>query len=146
MAVKTALKEDVAMRQSYLEAIESASRILAEAFMQDLQALLKDGLLLDRKVHEVVCEVGQAVLRQVYEAVASYLVGQVKEASWEVERCPTVGFKTLFRVVEVSSPYLWKPGEDRGFRPMKEVMGVRGGGMSVAVERALVDFGESKVF
>jgi hypothetical protein len=74
------------------------------------------------------------------------LVAQYQEVGWWIERHPRVSFKPLFGVVEVKSPYLWKPGEGKGLRPMKEVMGVAGGGRSVGVERALVDFGSEKAF
>lgn len=133
------------MKQNYLGAIESASQILAEAFIKDLEAVLGYGPRLDREVSHVVREVGRGVLEQVYGAVASHLVAQYQEGR-AIERHPRVSFKTLFGPVKVSSPYLWKQGEGHGVRPMKEEMGVEGGRLSFAVERALADFGSEKSF
>ena len=134
------------MNPKYLEAVETASKILADAIVSDMEEALTHGAGLDRTVQHLTRALGQNVLTQVYAGISSYLTQQQQREGWQIEHHPTVVFKTLFGPVEVDSPYLQKPEQAGGIRPMRQVMGVEGNRYSEAVERALVDFGSEKSF
>ena len=46
-------------------------------------------------------------------------------------------FKTILGEVEIQSPYLWKAGAGKGFRPMKEELGIFGNGCSNKLKNPL---------
>ena len=49
-------------------------------------------------------------------------------------------------MVDVNSPYLWDKQEGRGIRPVVEKLGIKPGARSIAVKRALTDFGAEESF
>lgn len=53
---------------------------------------------------------------------------------------------SLFGAVEIQSPYLWGKNRGRGVRPVKEQLGIEPGQRSIAVQRALADFGAEESF
>jgi hypothetical protein len=122
------------MNPKYLEAVETASKILADAIVSDMEEALTHGAGLDRTVQHLTRALGQNVLTQVYAGISSYLTQQQQREGWQIEHHPTVVFKTLFGPVEVDSPYLQKPEQAGGIRPMRQVMGVEGNRYSEAVE------------
>ena len=134
------------MNLKYLEAIETASTLLAEAIVNDMEEALSYGAGLDRSVQDLTHAIGQDTLTLVYASISSHLTEQRQQEGWQIEHHSTVIFKTLFGPVVVDSPYLQKSGEAGGVRPMRQVMGVEGNRYSEAVERALVDFGSEKSF
>ena len=134
------------MNPKYLEAIELASQIIADAMTGDMEEALRYGAGLDRTVQTLTHAIGQDALTLIYATIARHLTHQQQQEGWQIEHHPTVIFKTLFGPVAVDSPYLQKPGESGGLRPMRQVMGVEGNRYSEAVERALVDFGSEKSF
>jgi hypothetical protein len=134
------------MNLKYLEAIETASTLLAEAIVSDMEEALSYGAGLDRSVQDLTHAIGQDTLTLVYASISSHLTEQRQQEGWQIEHHSTVIFKTLFGPVAVDSPYLQKPGAAGGVRPMRQVMGVEGNRYSEAVERALVDFGSEKSF
>jgi len=52
----------------------------------------------------------------------------------------------VFGVVEILSPYLWNKTIGGGARPVKEQLGIEHGDRSVAVQRAMCDFGAEESF
>ncbi len=134
------------MNLKYLETIETASTLLAEAIVSDMEEALSYGAGLDRSVEDLTHAIGQDTLTLVYARISSHLTEQRQQEGWQIEHHSTVIFKTLFGPVVVDSPYLQKSGEAGGVRPMRQVMGVEGNRYSEAVERALVDFGSEKSF
>ena len=133
------------MKGQYASAIEKTSEVLIEWLMKDTDALIGEGRGLDRGVCNVLREVGRRVMAGVYEQLGNTLVGRLREPGYTVQRRSTVEFKTIFGMVEVESPYLWNR-DGRSDRPLLDVFGVQGGGMSDAVDRALVDFGSERSF
>jgi hypothetical protein len=111
-----------------------------------MEAVLQAGPRLDKVVQDLLRQVGQRTLQMVYAAVETQLVAQAQAAGGYVERRPTVVFKTVFGPIEICSPYLRTADSSRGWRPLKEAMGVVGNRWSEAVERALVDFGSERSF
>ncbi len=133
------------MNDKYAEVIEAVTNLLSQELLKDQEGVLGCGDLLDKFVLELLRTVGVQTLGVLYAAMDSYLVKDCQNQGWQIESHKVVKFCTLFGWVDTPSAYLWKPGAGYGMRPLKERMGVEGRKYSVAVERALVDFGESKI-
>jgi hypothetical protein len=138
--------EDVAMEPRYRDAIDNASTDLSQALLEDIPALLEQGLRIDAVVREVLRAVGLALLSILYQALCAYLVEQITDRGLTVQSRPVVRFKTLFGEVEVESPYLRSSQSGESARPMKDILGVEGEQYSESVQRALVDFGIEKSY
>ena len=54
-------------------------------------------------------------------------------------RNPTISYNVVFGSIELDSPYLWR--KDSWSKPLVDTMGITHRGRSMAVERALSDFG-----
>ncbi len=63
-----------------------------------------------------------------------------------IHRRDQVKYSVIFGVIEVNSPYLWHKEEGWGVRPVKEKLGIKPGVRSIAVKRALTDFGAEESF
>jgi hypothetical protein len=61
--------ESVAMNLKYLEAIKTASTLLAEAILSDMEEALSYGAGLDRSVQELTHAIGQDTLTLVYSRI-----------------------------------------------------------------------------
>lgn len=61
-----------------------------------------------------------------------------------IQKSPVICFNTLFGPIQLTSPYLWRPGE--GSTPLLESLRLRHHGRSEAVNRALGDFGSEESF
>jgi len=114
--------------------------------LEDIPALLEQGLGLDALVREVLRTVGLALLSALYQGLCAYLVEQATARGLTVQSRPIVRFKTLFGEVEVESPYFRSSQSGESARPMKELLGVEGEQYSETVQRALVDFGIEKSY
>jgi len=57
-----------------------------------------------------------------------------------------VKYSVIFGTVEVYSPYLWHKKQGWGVRPVQEKLGIEHGEHSLAVKRALTDFGSEESF
>lgn len=52
----------------------------------------------------------------------------------------------IFGILEVNSLYLWHRQQGWGIRPVVEKLGIKPGDRSIAVKRALADFGAEESF
>lgn len=71
---------------------------------------------------------------------------KAKATGLSIHRAKRIKYLSLFGVVEMLSPYLWNKSTGRGMRPVKEQLGIEHGDRSVAVQRALADFGAEESF
>jgi Uncharacterised protein family (UPF0236) len=134
------------MDPRYRDAIDNASANLSQALLEDISALLAQGLRLDALVRDILRAVGLGLLSALYQGLCAHLVEQATARGLTVQSRPRVRFKTLFGEVEMESPYLRSSQSGESSRPMKDVLGVEGDQYSEAVQRALVDFGSEKSF
>jgi hypothetical protein len=137
---------EIAMTERYQAAIQLASQIVADVFMNDLDGTLERGARLDKAMQDVIRELGRQALTRVYNAVDATLIQRYQGPGWKIKAHPTISFTTIFGEVQVRSAYLWHNEYAPGIRPLKECMGVEGNHSSEAVQRALVDFGSEKSF
>jgi hypothetical protein len=114
------------MEPRYREAIHHASTELCQALMQDVPALLQQGLRLDALVRDVLRAVALALLSALYQGLCRYRVEQAAARGLTVQTRPIVHFKTLYGEVKVESPYLRSSQSGESSRPMKDILGVEG--------------------
>ena len=134
------------MAPRYRDAIDNASAQLSQALLENIPALLAQGLRLDALVRDLLRSVGLALLSALYQGLCAYLVQPATARALTVQSRPIVRFKTLFGEVEMESPYVRSAQSGESARPLKDVLGVEGEQYSEAVQRALVDFGSEKSF
>jgi hypothetical protein len=133
------------MGAEYKELIQEASRLVCERLMRTPASLQAEGRGLDGFVLRLLREVGREVMAALFAALGSALVAERRRPGLRPRRSPEVEFHTVFGPVRVDSPYLWSR-DGQSSRPLREVFGVEGGGMSDTVDRALTDFGAEKSF
>jgi hypothetical protein len=61
-----------------------------------------------------------------------------------IHKNPTIEFNVIFGKIEIKSPYLYLQGE--GCKPLRDAMNITHNGRSLAVDRALTDFGSEESF
>jgi hypothetical protein len=134
------------MQESYSDAITVASAVLSRAIVSG-DDWLPDGL---REVDGLIRELLRAIGRLVFATVADTSVQQVVEDTKTHGLTPfrrsTVRFSCLFGPIDVESPYLYDHRSRRSSRPVQDVLGIRHGGCSPTLERALSDFGAEDSF
>ena len=64
------------MEQRYRDAINDASAHLSQALLDDIPALLEQGLRLDAMVRDLLRAIGLALLTAVYQGLCAHLVQQ----------------------------------------------------------------------
>ena len=134
------------MEPRYRDAIHNASAELSHALLEDIPALLAQGLRLDALVRDLLRAVGLALLSALYQGLCAHLVQQAMDRGLSVQSRPRVRFKTLFGEVEMESPSLRRAPSGEAARPMQDVLGGEGEQYREAVQRALVDFGSEQSF
>ncbi len=129
------------------------SDILFEMSYTLCQALLEQEPDLAQKVHEVDGKVNK-ILRRLELFVVSLVLAELsnqvtlkaKATGLTIHRAKRIKYSSLFGIVEMLSPYLWDKNTKRGARPVKEQLGIEHGDHSIAVQRALADFGAEESF
>ncbi len=77
---------------------------------------------------------------------AQKMTNSSKKKGVVVHRREKVKYSVIFGIVEVNSPYLWHKQQGWGIRPVVEKLGIKPGDRSIAVKRALADFGAEESF
>ena len=117
---------------------------------------------IDAIVREVLRDVGRGTAEQLFADAARRAVAsakaQARAQGWalHVERSPSITFTSIFGLITVVSPYL-RPSDATaavpqdvpflvdeppcGVRPVNDALRVRGGGLTIPLQRALADFG-----
>jgi hypothetical protein len=114
------------MDPRYRHAIHNASAELSQALLEDIPALVAQGLRRDALVRDLLRSVGLALLSALYEGVCAYLRQQATARGLTVQRRPIVRFKTLCGEVEMESPSLRNAQSGESARPMQDTLGVEG--------------------
>jgi len=78
--------------------------------------------------------------------LAQQVTQEAKKPGLVVHRRSAVKYSVIFGTVEVYSPYLWHKKQGWGVRPVQEKLGIEHGEHSLAVKRALTDFGSEESF
>ena len=134
------------MDQPYAAVIREVTTILHEAVFSVETERLSRPLELDGVLRDVLRRIGLSVMQSVLESLSVEVVEQAKarDEALVVQHRRAIRVETVFGRMQVPSPYLW--GAGLGARPVQEELGLRHGQRSVAVERALTDFGAEESF
>ncbi len=133
------------MTSSYTSLADTVGHMIA-APMLEHEASWEGSESPDRRVFWVLMAAGLVAVREVLAGLGARYEAELRGLGFFGERRETVTFRTLFGWTEVVSAYLRKDGETEGARPRRDRLGIEGGGMSLAVERALTDFGVDQSF
>lgn len=134
------------MDEQYAAVIQQVTPILHEAVFSVEASRLGSPLEIDGVMREVLRHLGLSVMESVLEALSVEVTEQAlaRDETLTVQRRPMIRVATVFGDAQVPSPYLWSAGLSA--RPVQEELGLRHGQRSVAVERALSDFGAEESF
>ena len=134
------------MHGDYTQQIEQTTTLFAEALLAGEPELRQRGLDLDQDVLTLMRQVGRGIVQQVLDGLAKGVVAEAAAVDPELvaQRRTEITVEAVFGPVAVESPHLWAPG--RSARPVKTVLGLRHGQRSMAVQRALSDFGAEESF
>lgn len=119
--------------------INEMSEQLAEAFFNKEHNLAKRAQTLDKDIGDILQTLGQRATKNVLERTRDEIVGEKKSEGLTIHRNPTIEYNVLFGKIELESPYLWLKGESS--KPLVDEMNITHQGRSLAVNRALTDFG-----
>lgn len=134
------------MNQDYTDIIQRLSQLLDQA-IAEREVNLSDGIKqLDGELAKLLRLVGLQVMSMLLNSLAQTVTREAKKTGFVIHRRLKATYSVIFGIVEVSSPYLWNKREHRGSRPVKEKLLIEHGERSIAVKRALTDFGAEESF
>jgi hypothetical protein len=134
------------MNQDYTDIIQQVSQVLLQAIKEREFNLVQNVDELDGELAKLLRLIGLQVMSMLLNSLAQQVIQETKKPGLVVHRCPQVKYSVIFGVLEVSSPYLWHKKQGWGTRPVKEKLGIEHGEQSLAVKRALTDFGCEESF
>lgn len=134
------------MEEAYTGPIDEASQVLANAVLNNEDALVARASALDSTVLDLMRQVGKRALQLVLAHLAEQLEEEARARGLTVERRADVSVRTVLGVVTVTSPYLRNRETGETARPVRREMELTGGMKTTALERALTDFGAEESF
>ena len=100
----------------------------------------------DIELLKLLRAVALVVLSRWFAAENQRLCAEAKARGFVVERHPKIRFLTLFGHVSTNSSYFRRTSDGQGFRPLNAHYEVQGSRSTIAVQRALTDFGMERSF
>jgi hypothetical protein len=137
---------NIAMKIGYSDIIFEMSQKLSQALLEREPDLVQKVHELDSEVNKIVRRVGFFVVSLVLAELSSQVTKKAKAKGLAIHRAKRLKYSSVFGVVEILSPYLWNKTTGEGVRPVKEQLGIQHGDRSVAVQRAMCDFGAEESF
>lgn len=134
------------MKEDYTDIIQQVSQVVFEAIKdreENQPAQVKD---LDGELAKLLRLVGREVMSMCLNETAEIVTNESKKKGIVVHRREKIKYSVIFGVIEVNSPYLWHKQQHLGIRPVVEKLGIQTGDRSMAVKRALTDFGSEESF
>jgi hypothetical protein len=135
-----------AMNIGYSDIIFEMSQKLCQALLEREPHLTQKVQQLDGEVNKILRRLGFLVVSLVLAELSSQVTEEAKATGLTTHRAKRIKYSSVFGVVEMLSPYLWNKNTGRGARPVKEQLGIEHGDRSVAVQRAMSDFGAEESF
>ncbi len=129
------------MTESYAKTVAAASAIAQDFIMTTLDDSADGVRDVDQVLQGLLRRVGLDACANITGRVAKEVSEKAKVPGMGIQRRPTVTYGCVFGSFTVDSPYLYDRRTGQSFRPVQEVLGIRNGGRSTALERALTDFG-----
>lgn len=137
---------DTAMKPGYTDIIFEMSNTLCQAVMEREPDLAQRIHELDGEVNKILRRLGFFVVSLVLGELSNKVTLEAKKKGSTIHRAKRIKYSSLFGVVEILSPYLWNRNANSGVRPVKKQLGIEHGARSIAVERAMSDFGAEESF
>ncbi len=134
------------MKENYTDIIRQVSQVVFEAIKdreENLPTQVKD---LDGELAKLLRLVGLQVMSLCLNEAAEKVTNESKKKGIMVHRQEKIKYSVIFGIVSVKSPYLWHKQQHQGIRPVVEKLGIQTGDRSMAVKRALTDFGSEESF
>ena len=129
------------MNQDYTDIIQQVSQVLLQAIKEREFNLAQNLEKLDSELAKLLRLIGLKVISMLLNELAQRVTQEAKKPGLIVHRRSAVKYSVIFGTIKVYSPYLWHKKEGWGVRPVKEKLGIEHGKHSLAVKRALADFG-----
>ena len=134
------------MKTGYTDIVVEMSQKLCQALLKQEPNLAQKVHELDGEVNKILRRVGFFVVSLVLAELSTQVTKEARATGLTIHRASRIKYSSLFGVVEMLSPYLWNKNTRRGARPVKEQLGIEHGDRSVAVQRAMCDFGAEESF
>jgi len=134
------------MKTGYTDIVVEMSQKLCQALLKQEPDLAQKVHELDGEVNKILRRVGFFVVSLVLAELSTQVTKEARATGLTIHRASRIKYSSLFGVVEMLSPYLWNKNTGRGARPVKEQLGIEHGDRSVAVQRAMCDFGAEESF
>jgi hypothetical protein len=134
------------MKIEYTDVVHSISYTLFQALWERESDLEHKVHELDSLINKLLRRIGFLVVGLLLAELSKQVTLKARGTGLTIHRSKRIKYSSLFGIVEMLSPYLWNKNTGRGVRPVKEQLGIEHGDRSVAVQRALTDFGAEESF
>ncbi len=135
-----------ATNPNYTDVVQEIGQMLFQALWEKEPNLDKKVRELDNIINQLLRKVGFMVVSLLLAELARLVTKRAKAAGLTIHRCKRIKYLSLFGAIEIPSPYLWNKNTRIGARPVKEQLRIEHGDLSLAVQRALTDFGAEESF
>ena len=135
-----------ATNPEYTDVIQTIGQMLFQALWEQEPNLEKKVRELDNIVNQLLRKIGLLVESLLLTKLASVVTQKAKAAGLTIHRSKRIKYLSLFGAIEIPSPYLWDKNTRIGARPVKDQLRIEHGDLSLAVQRALTDFGAEESF
>jgi hypothetical protein len=133
------------MDERYRDEIVRASRLFCDAILEKETSLESSVVALDALMRDLLREVGRETLSSLFNALAQRRATKARAGGMRLHKSASIAVMTLFGVLTLVSPRFLDRKSKRAARPLAD-LGLRHGGRTPAVERALTDFGAEESF
>lgn len=133
------------MDERYRDEIANASRMLTRAILEKEPGVEKTAMKVDALTRELLREVGRQTVQAVFETMRDRIEQRARERGMTLHKSASIAVMTIYGTLSLVSPRLLDRKTGRASRPLAE-LGLRHGGRTPAVERALTDFGAEESF
>ena len=130
----------------YTDVIQTIGQTLFQALWEQEPDLEKKVRELDNIVNQLLRKIGLLVESLLLTKLANVVTKKAKAAGLTIHRSKRIKYLSLFGAIEIPSPYLWDKNTRIGARPVKDQLRIEHGDLSLAVQRALTDFGAEESF
>lgn len=135
-----------ATNPEYTDVVQKISQMLFQALWEGEPNLDKKVRELDKIINQLLRRIGWMVVSLLLAELTRLVTKRAKAAGLTIHRCKRIKYLSLFGVIEIPSPYLRDKKTGRAARPVKDQLRIEHGDRSVAVQRALTDFGAEESF
>lgn len=134
------------MKPGYTDIIFEMSHTLCQAVLEREPDLAQRVHELDGEINKILRRLGFFTVSLMLAQLSDQVTLEAKKKGLTIHRAKQIKYSSLFGVVEILSPYLWNKNKNSGARPVKEQLRIEHGDRSIAVQRAMSDFGAEESF